>query len=77
MFIKASEVCITPTLKVESAVGFKDHAFAFCAFEVAHNHLEGGCMQLFGTVVKASHLADGKRDIRAGVGRKIQEHTNN
>ena len=77
MFIKTSKVCITPTLKVESAIWFEDHSFVFHAFEIAHNHLESSGMRLFGTVIKASDLADCERDIRAGVGQKIQEHTNN
>ena len=34
-------------------------------------------MQLFGTVVEATDLADGKGDVGMGIGGEVQEHTNN
>ena len=77
MLIQTGKVSITPTLKIESFVGLEDHAFVLGALEVSNNHLESSGMRPFGTVVEATHLADGKGDVGMGIGGKIQEHTNN
>ena len=77
MLIQTGKVSITPALKVESSVGLEDHAFVLGALEVSNNHLESSGMQLFGTVVEATHLADGEGDVGMGIGGEIQEHTKN
>ena len=70
--MQATEILITSINQVQGAIWLHDHAFIGSVREVADSHFYSMSMRLFGVVIEACDLADGKRDVGSCIHSKIK-----
>ncbi len=74
--MEACKVGVNITIDVQVACGFNNHPHVASAVQAADESLDDRGMTLLWNVAESCNLADGKGNVRASVGRDVEQHTN-
>jgi hypothetical protein len=75
--VETCEVGVDITVEIQGAGGLHNHAHFARAVQIANKSLDGGGVTFLRAVTEPGDLADGECDVRASVGGKEEQHSNN